>query len=68
MAYKKDNETDWVSKEKRELFCKSINSMIMTDPKKPLEVVLNDAKTIVDTAFENYPDTKNKSNAKQLDF
>jgi hypothetical protein len=54
MAYKK-NETDWIAKEKRELFCKAVNSMLMTTPNKPLGKALSDAKTIIDTAFKNYP-------------
>lgn len=44
----------WENKERRELFCKAVNSMLMTTPDKPLEEVLKASKTIVDTAFENY--------------
>ena len=54
--YNKD--TDWLSKEKRELFCKAVNSIIMTDIKKldDLDFVLESAQKIVDTAFKTYPD------------
>jgi len=49
-------QTDWISREKRELFCKAVNSILMTTPETPLEKALTAAKTIVDTAFKNYPD------------
>jgi len=57
MPYKNDN-TDWISKEKRELFCKSVNTYIMGfgDNKMTLNEILIGAKQIVDTAFKNYPD------------
>ena len=55
MAYQKDN-TDWISKEKRELFAKAVNSMMMTDGNLAIEKILRTAKQIVDTAFKNYPD------------
>jgi hypothetical protein len=50
------NETDWISKEKRELFCKSVNSILMTNKDVAVEEALMNAKSIVDTAFKNYPD------------
>lgn len=53
MAY---NETDWISKEKRELFCKAVNSILMTKPDTPIAQALDISKRIVDTAFTNYPD------------
>lgn len=51
-------ETNWIAKEQRELFCKSVNSMIMTfnnldDMKKYIEY----SKAVVDKAFFFYPDT-----------
>lgn len=51
-------ETDWINKEKRELFCKYVNSTIMTDIKQAeqIEIILNKAQQVVDTAFELYPD------------
>ena len=49
-------KTDWISKEKRELFAKAVNSMLMTNPEVKLETALEASKKIVDTAFENYPD------------
>jgi len=55
MAYQKDN-TDWIAKERRELFAKAVNSMLMTSPEMKVEDALQKAKLIVDTAFNNYPD------------
>lgn len=49
-------ETDWISKEKRELFCKAVNSITMTNDKISIGEVLQMARVIVDTAFKNYPD------------
>ena len=66
MAYTKNDNTDWISKERRELFCKAVNSMLMTTPDKPLEVALNAAKTIVDTAFKNYPDNNGENKTEEL--
>ena len=58
----KEQIADLRQQQKRELFCKAVNSMLMTDAKKPLKDALTDAKTIVDTAFKSYPslDEKNK--------
>ena len=66
MGYTKNDNTDWIAKEKRELFCKAVNSMLMTTPEKPLEVALNASKTIVDKAFENYPDNNGDSKTQEL--
>ena len=55
---------EWSQKEKRELYAKAVNSMLMTTPEERLEDVLADAKIIVDTAFENYPDSLPVSNWK----
>lgn len=51
-------ETDWINKEKRELFCKYVNSTIMTDITnvEKLDLVLEKAQQVVDKAFELYPD------------
>ncbi len=56
MAFGKDN-TDWISKEKRELLCKAVNSILMTNPERDVDEALKEGKTIVDFAFTNYPDT-----------
>ena len=57
MAYNKaQSPTDWTNKEKRELFCKATNSMLMSTPEAEVIHVLKVAKIIVDTAFTNYPD------------
>lgn len=55
MAYQKDN-TDWISKEKRDFFFRAVISQLINDPKKPLEDAFNTAKTITDKAFAAYPD------------
>jgi len=68
MAYNKaQSPTDWTNKEKRELFAKATNSMLMTNPKIELEIVLKMAKEIVDTAFSNYPD-RAEEDAKSQNF
>jgi len=49
--------TDWKNKECRDLYCKSVNSHIMTFKEDmKLEEILKRSKEIVDTAFKNYPD------------
>jgi len=64
---KAQSPTDWTNKEKRELFCKAVNSMLMTKPDFDGLEVLDRAKTIVDTAFKNYPD-RAEEDAKAKDF
>ena len=49
-------QTDWISKEKRELFCKAVNSMLMTNKDVKVIDALSLSQEIVDTAFINYPD------------
>jgi len=49
--------TDWLQKEKRELFCKAVNSLIMEGKLTPTEAI-DQAKIIVDKAFEFFPDAK----------
>ena len=54
-------ETDWLAKEARELFCKTVNTLIMGEEKSLIkdidwEFILLKAKLVVDKAFENYPD------------
>ena len=59
MAYQTNSnmsKDDWSKKEKRELFCKAINTLIMSGKDKDLFKALSLAKQIVDTAFDNYPD------------
>ena len=65
MAYKKDTDTDWIAKEKRELFCKATNSNRMVDPKTPLKQALDDAETTINKAFELYPDGKKDSSKEE---
>lgn len=49
--------TDWISKEKRELFCKAVNSYLM-EGDHTTDVAILEAKKIIDKAFEFYPDTQ----------
>jgi len=61
MAYQTNSnmsKDDWAKKEKRELFCKAVNSILMNSEKLLMngDDYLTIAKTIVDTAFKNYPD------------
>ncbi|MHA1305319.1 MAG: hypothetical protein ACTSPI_16595 [Candidatus Heimdallarchaeaceae archaeon] len=56
MAYAKQGSVDWTNKERRELFAKATNSILMTTPEIDLDTALEKAKKIVDTAFTNYPD------------
>ena len=58
MDYKNNNTSkqDWVQINKREFFCKAVNSIMMNENKEDIVDVLKTAKTIVDTAFKNYPD------------
>lgn len=57
-----NKETDWLSKEKRELFSKTVNSIIMnlkaskTGELIQVEEIAKVAKKIVDSAFKFYPD------------
>jgi len=59
MNYNPNQESErqmWLQKEKRELFCKFVNSTLMNNPEINLVTVKDDAKYIVDKAFELYPD------------
>lgn len=63
-------DENWIQKEKRELFCKVVNCFIMKtgadkDPK--IDVVLNIAKTVVDKAFETYPNEEEEKET-EVDF
>ena len=55
MAYPQ-KEVDWISKEKRELFSKAVNSYLMRTDTPDIDKVLEIAKKIIDRAFELYPD------------
>ena len=69
MAYEKQKETDWTSKEKREAFCKVVNCYIMkagSDKDPVLEKVLPIAKQVVDEAWKNYPDKNDTEEEKPL--
>jgi len=56
MAYGQMTKEEWAQKEKRELFCKAVNSMLMTNRRMKLDKALDRAKKIVDAAFTHYPD------------
>ena len=69
MVYDKQSNTDWVSKEKREMFRTVVNSWIIKSgsEKDPvMDKVLPIAQQIVDKAFELYPDKNNESEEKPL--
>jgi len=58
MAYQTNSsmsKAEWALKEKRELYAKAVNTMLMQGME--LKKALEQAKTIVDTAFKNYPDS-----------
>jgi len=62
-------ETDWKSKEQRELFCKVVNCYIMKagSEKDPIiEKILEVAQNVVDKAFELYPDKNDNGEEKPL--
>lgn len=57
MKYVPENkETDWISKEKRELFGKAVNTILMNEKNITLDLAIAQAKIIVDKAFDFYPD------------
>jgi len=51
----------WEAKEKRELFCKSVNTMLMRadGDEVKIDIILEMAKMVVDRAFENYQEKDN---------
>ena len=62
-------ETDWSSKEKRQMFVDKIGAFIIKcgSEKDPvLEKIFPLAKEIVDKAWEVYPDKNNKEEEKPL--
>ena len=62
------SQTDWISKEKRELFCKAVNSMLMTTPDMDLKDVLERSRIIINTAFENYPDKEEEAKGEDVEL
>ena len=61
----------WSQKEKRELFCKTINSILMRcgEDKLPnIEPILGIAKKVVDMAFVNYPSPEDEAEPTNLEF
>ena len=66
MAYQKEKETDWLSKEKRELFSKAVNSYLMKTDTPDIDKVLEIAKKIINRAFELYPDKNDTEEEKPL--
>ena len=69
MNYQKpvSNEV-WEMKEKRELFGKAVNSILMTNKDLELSKVLEMAKEIVDTAFKNFSLSEEQKTDEQADF
>jgi len=69
MAYEKQKETDWASKERRDLFCKVVNCYVMKSgaEKDPvIEKILPIAEQIVNKAWELFPDKNEKGEEKPL--
>ena len=50
------SKEDWARREKRELFCKAVNTMMMSDITIDIDRALSVAEKIIHTAFKNYPD------------
>ena len=65
MAYSTE-KVDWLSKEKRELFSKAVNSYLMKTDNPDIDKVLEIAKQIIDKAFELYPDKNENGEEKPL--
>lgn len=55
------SKQEWAQKEKRELFCKFVNSRMMSKPDSNLRDVIQEASEVVGRAFENYPDKAEES-------
>jgi len=61
----------WEAKEKRELFCKTINSILMQCSKDELpniDPILEIAKKVVDRAFANYPSPEDETQPVSMNF
>lgn len=58
MQYTDKDKKDFIQKEARELFCKAVNSILMTKTDEDIEKIIEKAKKIVDKAFEFYPPGK----------
>lgn len=61
----------WELKEKRELFCKTINSILMRcgEDKLPnIDPILDIAKKVVDKAFTNYPSPEDENEPVEMEF
>jgi len=63
-------ETDWINKEKRELFCKFINSVLMTDIEKlgELDYLMERAGQVIDKAFKLYPDNPKPDSISGIEY
>lgn len=68
MAFGQKDNTDWRAKEQRELLCKAVNSILMTNPERDVDEALESGKKIVDFAFENYPDKPMEEPRVELGF
>ena len=57
----------WGSKQARELFCKCVNSFIIkagADKDPIIDFAITQAKKVVDSAFEYYPDNQDEKEEK----
>lgn len=65
------NDKGWLAKEKRELFAKCVNSLLMRLPEgkgADMAYILKTAQEAVDKAFELYPNESDESEPTNLDF
>ena len=61
----------WLSKEKRELFAKCVNTLLMRLPEGKggdMKYILGIAKEAVDTAFRLYPNSPEGDEPVEMDF
>ena len=65
MAYPINKDTDWLSKEKRQMFVDKVGALIIKGKEEDLEKIFELAEKIVNKAFEIFPD-KQESQEKPL--
>ena len=64
-------EKNWQQKEKRELFCKCVNTFIMktgSDKDPIMEKVMEYAQMVVDKSFSTYPNEEEEGEEKDFAF
>lgn len=66
--FKPTSSEEWRAKEKREMFGKAVNSLLMTNKDLELEIALDKAKEIVNFAFKNFPPPEDAKPSEEGDF